>query len=101
MTETNEIRAIDEMVAAARVAQKAYERKASQSLFDSACQAVAWVLMEPERNKILAEIAVVETGLGNVEDKIRKNHNKTLGLMRDLKDVKSFGHVGDVKIKAL
>jgi sulfoacetaldehyde dehydrogenase len=44
---------------------------------------------------MLAEMAVAETGLGRIEDKIRKNHNKTLGLMRDLKDVTSFGHVGD------
>jgi sulfoacetaldehyde dehydrogenase len=77
------------------VAQDAYEAKGSQALFDSACQAVAWVLMEPARNKMLAEMAVAETGLGRIEDKIRKNHNKTLGLMRDLKDVTSFGHVGD------
>ena len=95
MTDANEIAAIDEMVAAARVAQDAYEAKGSQALFDSACQAVAWVLMEPGRNKMLAEMAVAETGLGRIEDKIRKNHNKTLGLMRDLKDVTSFGHVGD------
>ena len=95
MTDANEIAAIDEMVAAARVAQDAYEAKGSQALFDIACQAVAWVLMEPARNKMLAEMAVAETGLGRIEDKIRKNHNKTLGLMRDLKDVTSFGHVGD------
>ena len=95
MTDANEIAAIDEMVAAAGVAQDAYEAKGSQALFDSACQAVAWVLMEPARNKMLAEMAVAETGLGRIEDKIRKNHNKTLGLMRDLKDVTSFGHVGD------
>ena len=95
MTDANEIAAIDEMVAAARVAQDAYEAKGSQALFNTACQAVAWVLMEPARNKMLAEMAVAETGLGRIEDKIRKNHNKTLGLMRDLKDVTSFGHVGD------
>jgi len=72
MTDMNEIAAIDEMVVKARVAQNAYEAKGSQGLFDSACQAVAWVLMEPARNKMLAEMAVAETGLGRVEDKIRK-----------------------------
>ena len=36
MTDANEIAAIDEMVAAARVAQDAYEAKGSQALFDSA-----------------------------------------------------------------
>ncbi|MEK9558926.1 MAG: aldehyde dehydrogenase family protein, partial [Alphaproteobacteria bacterium] len=58
-------------------------------------QAVAWVLMQPERNRALAEMAVEETGLGNADDKVRKNHNKTLGLMRDIKDVTAFGHVED------
>ncbi len=101
MTDANEIGAIDDMLATARLAQEAYEIKGSQALFDSACQAVAWVLMEPGRNKFLAEMAVAETGLGNVGDKIQKNHNKTLGLMRDLKDVTSFGHVGDDPVNGL
>ncbi len=101
MTDMSEIAAIDEMVVKARVAQNAYEAKGSQGLFDSACQAVAWVLIEPARNKMLAEMAVAETGLGRVEDKIRKNHNKTLGLMRDLKDVTSFGHLGDDEVTGL
>ena len=86
---------VDTIVERARVAQQAYENMGSQELFDSACQAVAWSLMEPQRNRQFAELAVNETGLGNADDKVRKNHNKTLGLMRDLKGVKSFGHVGD------
>ena len=85
---------IDEIVARARTAQARYEAMGSQALFDKACQAVAWVLMQPERNRALAEMAVEETGLGNADDKVRKNHNKTLGLMRDIKDVTAFGHVG-------
>ena len=51
--------------------------------------------MEPGRNRMLAEMAVAETGLGNADDKVRKNHNKTLGLMRDIKGVTAFGHIGD------
>jgi sulfoacetaldehyde dehydrogenase len=35
------------------------------------------------------------TGLGKADDKVRKNHNKTLGLMRDLKGVTAFGHIED------
>ncbi|MEL0304032.1 MAG: aldehyde dehydrogenase family protein, partial [Rhodobiaceae bacterium] len=86
---------IDELVARARDAQSAYEAMGSQELFDRACQAVAWCLMEPERNRRLAEFAVAETGLGNADDKVRKNHNKTLGLMRDIKGVTAFGHIED------
>ena len=86
---------IDELVARARGAQSAYEAMGSQELFDRACQAVAWCLMEPDRNRRLAEFAVAETGLGNADDKVRKNHNKTLGLMRDIKGVTAFGHIGE------
>lgn len=101
MTGAEDTSCIDELVRAARAAQRQYENKGSQSLFDKACQAVAWALMEPERNEQLSKLAVAETGLGNVADKIRKNHNKTLGLMRDLKDVKSFGHISDDTDKGL
>ena len=101
MTGAEDTSCIDELVQAARAAQRQYENKGSQSLFDKACQAVAWALMEPERNEQLSKLAVAETGLGNVADKIRKNHNKTLGLMRDLKDVKSFGHISDDTDKGL
>ncbi len=86
---------VDAVVERARAAQKAYEAMGTQELFDTACQAVAWSLMEPQRNREFAEFAVLETGLGNADDKVRKNHNKTLGLMRDIKGVKSFGHIGD------
>ena len=82
---------IDDLVARARAAQAAYEAMGSQALFDKACQAVAWALMQPERNRALADMAVAETGLGNADDKVRKNHNKTLGLMRDIKGVTAFG----------
>ena len=92
---TPDIEEIDALVDRARKAQQWYEENGSQQLFDSACQAVAWVLMEPERNRQFSELAVAATGLGNADDKVRKNHNKTLGLMRDLKGVQAFGHISD------
>ena len=101
MVNSAEIDEIDLLVEKARIAQQKFEKNGSQRLFDLACQAVGWALMEPEQNKKLAELAVRETGLGNVQDKIKKNHNKTLGLLRDIKDVKSFGHVSDDKEKGL
>ena len=97
MTNSAEIDEIDLLVDRARIAQEKFEKNGSQELFDLACQAVGWALMEPEQNQRLAELAVRETGLGNVSDKIKKNHNKTLGLLRDIKDVKSFGHVSEDK----
>ena len=92
---------IDKLVERARIAQQKYEANGSQKIFDTASQAVAWALMHPSNNKLLSELAVSETGLGNVEDKIKKNHNKTLGLMRDLKQQKTFGHLSDQPSKGL
>ena len=88
-------------MATAKKAQEHYEANGSQELFDLACQAVGWALMQPENNSELSKLAVSETGLGNVNDKIQKNHNKTLGLLRDIKNIKSFGHIYDDKVKGI
>lgn len=87
--------AVDQVVAQARAAQRAYEQGADQARYDRAAQAAAWAIMEPGRNRHLAELAVATTGLGNVDDKITKNHRKTLGLMRDIADVRTHGVVRD------
>jgi sulfoacetaldehyde dehydrogenase len=47
--------------------------------------------MQPQRNEQLARRAVEDTGLGNVADKVLKNHRKTLGLLRDLQGAISVG----------
>ena len=95
MNNSSEFEEVDLLVKKARIAQEKFERQGSQQLFDLACQAVGWALLEPEHNQRLAKLAVKETGLGNVSDKIKKNHNKTLGLLRDIKGVKSFGHISE------
>lgn len=79
----------------ARAAQAKYEAEGSQERYDRAAEAAAWAIMEPRRNRNLAELAVATTGLGNVADKITKNHRKTLGLMRDIKNAKTFGIISD------
>lgn len=86
---------VEIIVARARTAQAAYEANGSQERYDRAAQAVAWAIMEPERNQELAELAVETTGLGNVADKITKNHRKTLGLMRDIKGAVTHGVISD------
>ena len=86
---------IDSLVERARAAQQRYEATGSQQYFDKAAAAAAWALMEPSRNAELAAFAVAETGLGNVADKIAKNHRKTLGLLRDISGQKSFGLVDE------
>ena len=101
MVDDIEIQEIDKLVAIAKKAQEQYEANGSQELFDLACQAVGWALMQPENNSELSKLAVSETGLGNVNDKIQKNHNKTLGLLRDIKNIKSFGHIYDDNLKGI
>ncbi|MCW5605040.1 MAG: aldehyde dehydrogenase family protein [Burkholderiales bacterium] len=83
-------RIVGELVARARAAQRVYARY-SQEQLDEAVTAAGWAIMEPARNRTLAEIAVRDTGLGNVADKIDKNHRKTLGLLRDLQGAISTG----------
>lgn len=90
-----DIRNVDQVMAQARAAQKAYEAGGSQKRYDLAAQAAAWAIMEPARNRELAELAVKTTGLGNVPDKITKNHRKTLGLMRDLAQAQTYGILRD------
>ena len=86
---------IDAIIARARKAQQAYETTGNQERFDSAAKAAAWALMEPNRNSELAALAVAETGLGNVDDKITKNHRKTLGLLRDINGKTSYGMINE------
>ena len=78
----------------ARTAQALFER-ATQAQLDEAAIAVGWAIMDPAHNKALAELAVKDTGLGVAADKIVKNHRKTLGLLRDLRDAKSTGVIAD------
>ena len=95
MDGTDVVGAVDDLVEAARAAQAEYEAGGSQARYDRAAQAAAWAIMEPGRNRELAELAVRTTGLGNVPDKITKNHRKTLGLMRDIRDARTFGILSD------
>lgn len=95
MTVSDEALLVEEVVARARAAQAAFEAGADQARYDRAAQAAAWAIMEPGRNRQLAELAVKSTGLGNVPDKIIKNHRKTLGLMRDIADAQTHGVISD------
>ena len=78
------------LVARARAAQ-AIANGYDQARVDELVAAAGWAIIEPARNRALAELAVADTGIGNVEDKVRKNYRKTLGLLRDLQGAKSVG----------
>ncbi|MEO7009437.1 MAG: sulfoacetaldehyde dehydrogenase, partial [Caldimonas sp.] len=85
---------VGELVRRARAAQQVADGY-DQSRVDELVAAAGWAVMEPARNRALAELAVASTGIGNVADKIAKNHRKTLGLLRDLKGAKSVGVISE------
>lgn len=81
---------IHDMVIMARQAQSVANGY-DQARVDELVCAAGWAILEPTRNRELAALAVLHTGVGNEADKVRKNHRKTLGLLRDLKGAKSVG----------
>jgi sulfoacetaldehyde dehydrogenase len=82
------------LVARARAAQ-AIADGYDQARVDELVAAAGWAILEPARNRELAELAVRDTGIGDVEDKVLKNHRKTLGLLRDLHGMKTVGVMSD------
>ncbi len=82
------------LVQRARAAQAVAEGY-DQTRVDEIVAAAGWAIMEPTRNHVLAEMAVADTGIGNVPDKLKKNHRKTLGLLRDLQGQRSVGVMSD------
>ena len=85
---------VADLVKKARAAQAIAEHYDQQRI-DELVAAAGWAILEPGRNRSLAELAVADSGIGNVPDKMRKNHRKTLGLLRDLKGAKSVGVVAE------
>jgi len=81
---------IDKLVQRARAAMESFA-KADQARVDEAVTALAWSLYKPEHAKELAALAVADTGLGNVPDKIIKKQRKTFGTLRDLLRAKTVG----------
>ena len=91
---------IEQLVIDARQAQKTINNY-SQEKIDELILAVAWEVIQPENNQELSEMAVSQTGLGNVEDKKQKNRRKTIGLLRDLKGIKTVGIIDENLQKGL
>lgn len=78
------------LMARARTAQ-AVIADADQARTDELVTALAWSLYRPDRAEALAKLAVSDTGLGNVRDKITKNQRKTFGTLRDLLRARTVG----------
>ena len=89
------VRAVGAIVDRARIAQRAVDRW-NQEQADQAVTAAGWAIVHPEHNRLLAETAVRDTGLGNVADKMAKNRRKTIGLLDDLRNSKSVGVIAEL-----
>lgn len=83
---------IDAQLDAARKAQ-AEIATYSQDKIDDMVRALAWAIFRDDHARPLAEMAVEDTGLGNVADKITKNKRKTYGTLCDLLATKTVGVV--------
>jgi sulfoacetaldehyde dehydrogenase len=91
---------VDELVRRARRAMGEFAN-ADQARVDEAVTGLAWSLYNPSHAKELAELAVADTKLGNVPDKILKKQRKTFGTLRDLLRVKSVGIIEEDKARGI
>ena len=91
-SDINESERVQSLINNGRVAMGALT-DASQERVDEAVAALAWAVYKPERARELAELAVHDTGMGNVDSKITKNTRKTFGTLRDLLRAKTVGIV--------
>lgn len=99
-SDATEASIVDELVKRARQAMADFA-DADQARVDEAVTALAWAIYEPDRARELADLAVKDTGLGNVESKITKNRRKTFGCLRDLMRVKTVGLIEEIPEKGL
>ena len=76
-------------------------KNANQDQTDEAVTAIAWSLYNDNNAGVLAELAVSDTGLGNVRDKVTKNKRKTFGTLRDLMRVKTVGIIAEHPARGL
>ncbi|MCX7775683.1 MAG: aldehyde dehydrogenase family protein [Rectinemataceae bacterium] len=91
---------IAHMIARARAAQR-IAATWSQERVDEVCIAVGWSVYNDANIRILAESAVSETGMGRVEDKITKHKNKVMGVLRDIRGVRTVGLIEDDPARGL
>lgn len=82
------------LVSRARVAMEEFENH-DQARVDEAVTALAWSIYKPDHARMLAELAVENTGLGNVPSKIVKNQRKTFGTLRDLMRARTVGVIDE------
>lgn len=92
--------AVADLIERGRAAMRALGG-ASQERVDEAVAALAWSVYKPENAHALAELAVNDTGLGNVADKVTKNQRKTFGTLRDLLRVRTVGVIEEDRARGI
>jgi acyl-CoA reductase-like NAD-dependent aldehyde dehydrogenase len=98
-TETAQ-RDVAEVVRRARAAQAAIAEY-PQERVDELCTAVAWAVARPERAEALAKLAVDEGGFGTYDDKVTKIRKRVLGVLADMRDVRTVGVVAEDRARGL
>lgn len=91
---------VSTVVARARAAQRAIADY-SQEQVDELCAAVAWAVASPSRAGELAKLAVGEGGFGNYEDKMAKIRKRVLGVLADMRDLRTVGVVEEQPARGL
>lgn len=86
----NHVEVIASYVKKARDAQNLIKYYTQEEI-DLVCVAIGYEVYNDQNIKELAEKAVSDTHMGNVQDKILKHKNKVLGVLRDIKYAKSVG----------
>jgi sulfoacetaldehyde dehydrogenase len=83
---------VSSMVTRARIAQSAIADYGQEQV-DELVTAVAWAVARKDRAEALAQLAVNEGGFGNYPDKVIKISKRVLGVLRDMRSVRTVGVV--------
>src|SRR6185369_9111666 len=83
---------VQELVTKARIAQSIFE-SFSQEKVDAIVKGIGKYVYD--NAEMLAKMAVEETGIGRVEDKVLKNKGKARVIWNNLKDKRSRGIIGE------
>ncbi|HAO60549.1 MAG: aldehyde dehydrogenase [Firmicutes bacterium GWF2_51_9] len=91
---------VSSYVKRAKAAQKQIQFY-TQEQIDEVCVAIGWEVYNDHNIEILAKLAVEETKMGNVQDKITKHKNKVLGVLKDVQHAKSVGCIEVDEVKKI
>ncbi|MHC1735172.1 MAG: aldehyde dehydrogenase family protein [Erysipelotrichaceae bacterium] len=91
---------VSSYVKRAKAAQKQIQFY-TQEQIDEVCVAIGWEVYNDQNIEILAKLAVEETKMGSVQDKITKHKNKVLGVLKDVQHAKSVGCIEVDEVKKI